>query len=132
MTLEEILIAARKEWDRGQIYLCLETHQAKAIRDAGYVHRDECKPDGLSVSSSQAPASRSTFERELAGLINKYSLENESDTPDFILAKYVCATIDAFNCAVVARDGWYDVDLHPGCGAAARLASIDSEGEGDE
>lgn len=31
----------------------------------------------------------SLFTRELEHLINKYSMENESNTPDYILAKYL-------------------------------------------
>lgn len=48
-----------------------------------------------------------TFEKELAGLINKYNMENDSDTPDFILAKYLRSCFLAFNGAVVRRERWY-------------------------
>lgn len=37
------------------------------------------------------------FEKELTNLINCYSLENGSDTPDFILAKYLVGCLQAFN-----------------------------------
>ena len=48
-----------------------------------------------------------TFRNELAGLINKYSLENAGDTPDFILAEYMAECLKAFEKATVQRDGWY-------------------------
>ena len=43
------------------------------------------------------------FEKELADLINKYSLENGSDTPDWILAEYVEGCLDNFNLALSRR-----------------------------
>lgn len=48
-----------------------------------------------------------SFKDELAGLINKYSKENESDTPDFILAMYISDCLDTFSNVVIRRDKWY-------------------------
>lgn len=50
------------------------------------------------------------FHDELSGLINKYSKENGSDTPDFILANYLAMCLDAFDQGVEARDRWYGRD----------------------
>lgn len=51
------------------------------------------------------------FEKELAILINKYSKENESDTPDFILARYLkdclanyTETVRSLDAAIRAED----------------------------
>ena len=63
----------------------------------------------------------SDFKKELEGLINKYSIENESDTPDFILAEYLMGCLKTFNDITKSRDRWYGVNLYPGCGVAARL-----------
>lgn len=49
----------------------------------------------------------SEFEREVKVLINKYSVESNSDTPDFILARYLCDCLDAFTKAVNRRTDWY-------------------------
>lgn len=49
----------------------------------------------------------SEFEKELEILINKHSKENESDTPDFILAKYLKVCLDNFNIAIKEREKWY-------------------------
>lgn len=49
----------------------------------------------------------SNFEKELEQLINKYSLENQSDTPDFILAAYVIQALENFNAATKQREEWY-------------------------
>lgn len=48
-----------------------------------------------------------SFDVELEQLINKHSMENWSNTPDFILAEYLRACLNAFNNAVVSRSDWY-------------------------
>lgn len=48
------------------------------------------------------------FKIELAALINKHSKENGSDTPDFILAKYLNDCLKAFNKAMLLRTKHYD------------------------
>ena len=56
-----------------------------------------------------------TFEKELEALINRHSVENGSNTPDFILAGYMGACLDAFNAATVERERWYGRDpMRPG------------------
>lgn len=47
-----------------------------------------------------------TFERELASVINKHCEENDSGTPDFILARYFVKMLDAFNDTVKDRATW--------------------------
>ena len=49
---------------------------------------------------------RSDFVAELGILINRHSMENESGTPDFILAQYLAGCLEAFTQAVKARDRW--------------------------
>jgi len=44
--------------------------------------------------------------KDLAALINKHSRESESNTPDFILANYLAACLDAFDAALAAREKW--------------------------
>lgn len=51
----------------------------------------------------------SLFRKELESLINRYSKENGSDTPDFILAKLLMDFLEVFDCATRARTLWYDV-----------------------
>lgn len=56
-----------------------------------------------------------TFEEALTNLLNKYSKENGSDTPDFILARYMQDCLDSFNSAVLARESFYGIgreDIH--------------------
>lgn len=49
----------------------------------------------------------SKFEQELRELINRYSIENGSDTPDFILAEYLTDCLWSWNRATRAREKWY-------------------------
>lgn len=44
------------------------------------------------------------FRSELASLLNRYNKEQNSDTPDFILAGYIESCLLAYESAVVARD----------------------------
>ena len=50
------------------------------------------------------------LEKELTQLLNRFSLENGSNTPDFILAQYLLACLDAWNIAVHQREVWYGRD----------------------
>ena len=50
------------------------------------------------------------FERELAKLINAHSLENDSDTPDFILAKYLVGCLQTWNTTQQLRIKYYYSD----------------------
>lgn len=52
-----------------------------------------------------------SFERDLSRVINRYSKENGSNTPDFILAKYLEGCLAAYNEALSARDKWFG--FHP-------------------
>lgn len=47
------------------------------------------------------------FRDRLEDLINQQSMENGSDTPDFILADYLCDCLVAFDKAASAREKWY-------------------------
>lgn len=50
------------------------------------------------------------FKEALMYLINDYSLENDSDTPDYILANYLKDCLDAFDEAVNARREWHSTE----------------------
>jgi len=54
----------------------------------------------------------SEFRKELAELINNYSKENGSDTPDFILARYLDNVLQNFDAAVKEREEWYGRATH--------------------
>jgi hypothetical protein len=48
-----------------------------------------------------------SFKVELESLINKYSKENGSNTPDFLLADYLNDCLETFNNIVMKRSDWY-------------------------
>ena len=45
--------------------------------------------------------------RDLAKVINKHSLEQESQTPDYILAEYMLKSLSDLNRLMRDRDYWY-------------------------
>lgn len=54
-----------------------------------------------------------TFEKDLEALLNRYSQENASNTPDFILAQYLVACLAAWNTGVQQRETWYGRNAAP-------------------
>ena len=54
-----------------------------------------------------------TFRDDLEHLLNRFCMENESNTPDFILANYLQNCLNAFTLATKNRDKWYSVHLEP-------------------
>jgi len=47
------------------------------------------------------------FTKDLAHLINKHSLESQSDTPDFILAEYLTESLISYNRACCKREVFF-------------------------
>jgi hypothetical protein len=47
------------------------------------------------------------LERDLAAVLHRYSQENGSNTPDFLLAEYLLACLATWNTYVVKRDKWH-------------------------
>lgn len=50
-------------------------------------------------------------QREIETVLNRYCKENDSNTPDFILATYLMDCLNAFNNAVSSREKWYNNKL---------------------
>ena len=67
--------------------------------------RDDCMPteDSSGCSLQDGP----TFRKELEALLNKYSIDNDTNTPDFILAEYIEDCISQYAVAMQRRDQWY-------------------------
>ncbi|QNJ59321.1 hypothetical protein SEA_MRMIYAGI_108 [Mycobacterium phage MrMiyagi] len=49
----------------------------------------------------------SDFMNDLQSVINRHCQENQSGTPDFILASFVADSLKAFSVAVNDRERWY-------------------------
>jgi hypothetical protein len=57
------------------------------------------------------------LESSLAAVLNRFSVENASNTPDFILAQYLLGCLAAWNQAVQQRETWYGRDPRPTAGS---------------
>ena len=55
------------------------------------------------------------FEKELTSLINRHSIENVADMPDYLLAEMICRTIEAIGPSVKNTLDWHGCDsvCHP-------------------
>jgi hypothetical protein len=53
------------------------------------------------------------FVKELTALLNRACRENESNTPDYILAEYLMDSLDAYDKATSKRDEWHGRALKP-------------------
>jgi hypothetical protein len=45
-----------------------------------------------------------TFRKELEALINRYSIDSHCEAPDFILADYLCDSLQSYRVANSARE----------------------------
>ena len=64
-------------------------------------------------SNEEEKKEMKTLEQELRCLLNHHSAENESDTPDFILARYLLSCLSAWNTATQQRETWHGRDASP-------------------
>ncbi len=64
---------------------------------------------------------KTQFELRLEILINQYSMENGSDTPDFILAEYLSNCLKNFDATLKQREEWY--------GRTPKLSDLPEAGE---
>jgi len=99
-------------------------HELEAILDDEAPSTVSIQPDG-SVKVT-------TLLEDIKSAINLHSAENASNTPDFILAQYLEASLAAFDTAVQQRETWYGRDARPtesedprSTTAQLRTASID-------
>jgi len=66
-----------------------------------FAHADELdKPD----DSVTKVADGCSLEQDLAAVLNSHSVENASNTPDFVLAKFLLGALDAYEGAVRERE----------------------------
>lgn len=63
------------------------------------------------------PSSPAEFRKEIEEAINRCSMENASNTPDFVLAKFLCACLEAFDAGARERETWYGRSYRPGSSA---------------
>ena len=92
----------------------------EAYKNVEYTICDECKKVDVSnafrgeVKKGPMDSGRKVeLFKKMQEILNQTCSENASNTPDFILAKYLITCLEAFNEAVVRRDDWYNVNLEP-------------------
>lgn len=70
-------------------------------------------PDGEWMQPT--PCCPEKFVKELEGLINKHSIENVADVPDFILARMICRMIEAMGPSIKKTFDWHGCNsvCHP-------------------
>lgn len=66
---------------------------------------------------SETPMTRCA--KDIAEALNRACAENESNTPDFILAAYLIKALEAFDLAVRQRERWYGRSPNDGPGQLA-------------
>lgn len=54
------------------------------------------------------------LEASLSAALNRFSAENPSNTPDWILAQFLLGCLAAWNQGVQQRETWYGRDSRPG------------------
>lgn len=85
-----------------------ESNFAKICQAEGYDPKHELRRhEGADGEINQRSY---TLTEKLAHLLNYHSMEQFSDTPDFILAEYMMDCFRAWNKGIEAREKWHD---HP-------------------
>ncbi len=65
------------------------------------------------------------FRRSIETAINYHSMENGSDTPDWVLAEYLTDCLAAYDKTVAAREKWYGRACGGGATANAPVGPSD-------
>jgi hypothetical protein len=72
---------------------------------------EEPLSDKVDDAADDEPTRNTNFRKELKNLINCHSMENGSNTPDFILAEYLGESLHLYDKTVNRRDEWHGVKL---------------------
>jgi hypothetical protein len=84
---------------------CAGTDHGEAKQEGPRSHKHRYKNTYLRQTSNVVDGEG--LEEALTRLLNRYSEERASNTPDFILAKFLINALDTFNIAVQEREKWY-------------------------
>lgn len=78
------------------------------------VHNEPASANGpCDCAEPPAPIMLSDFRKAVESTINRFSKENGSNTPDFILAQFLVDSLSAYDKAVTAREKWYGREPNP-------------------
>lgn len=82
------------------------THRDTLIADAALGVADRIDREDRAVFDQHGD-SPSDLRDAIASVLNQHSQENESNTPDFLLAEYMLDALRAFERVVNMREAWY-------------------------
>ena len=68
-----------------------------------------------------------SLEHAIRTVLNKFSAENASNTPDFILAQFLLGCLKAWDTGVQQRETWYGREARPSQGLLTTLHSESGE-----
>jgi hypothetical protein len=71
-----------------------------------------------------------SFQDALQNLINCHSMENGSDTPDFLLAEYLCDCLASYEVIVSKREAWYGREMRGPASAPTVVSSNEAKPSG--
>lgn len=86
---------------------CDEFLKARGCDDGEPLVREWQEHLAITPVAPTTTAIKPEFRSELEALLNRNSMENGSDTPDFILATYLADCLEAFDKATKRREAWY-------------------------
>jgi hypothetical protein len=81
---------------------------------AEYAKRGKTPPHEAPGGSGPNQGGTVKLEQEVADLLNRHSMENGSNTPDYVLAEFLMRCLAAFDLATVKRDTHYGRAPRPG------------------
>lgn len=93
-------LAECKDMDDAKIIVSLLNKDAKG--DNRFYRESEEKPEVINLQHGNVLPL--TFRQELTQVINRHSKELSSNTPDFILARYLDACLTNFDVTIELRD----------------------------
>lgn len=63
------------------------------------------------MAETQEEVSPNTLEKDLAKVLNEYSMDSGANTPDFVLARYLIRCLDNFREVNQERENWFGTPL---------------------
>ncbi len=78
-----------------------------------YVPQDGEESIDTKEESATLEEEPATLERDISAVLNRHSAENDSNTPDFILAQFLIGCLAVWDIGVQQRETWYGRDARP-------------------
>ena len=98
----------KKTAEEGFVFVVLANGTVGEVDEAALIPIEELEPgQGLGVGlTTKDEFDEEQFKKDIQSVINRHSVDNLCDTPDFILAEFVDNVLGSFAITVKARDLW--------------------------